>query len=137
MDGSEFQSSYHEYAPRAQLARDLDQLARHPHGSISSLSVRLGMSARQLQRRFISRVGYSPKMFQSVLRFQRLLNLFARASEPRNLAHAAADAGYCDQAHMTREVRRFAGESPGTLFAGARSALEMSELVDANLPSIR
>jgi AraC-like DNA-binding protein len=112
-------------------------LARNPNGSVEQLSARLGMSARQIQRRFGSSVGYGPKMFQSVLRFQRLLHMLGRASPPRNLAYVAADAGYSDQAHMTREVQRFSGKSPSTLFAAARSALEMSELVDIHLPSMR
>jgi len=39
-------------------------------------------------------VGYGPKLFQSVLRFQRLLNLAASAGIRRNLARFAADADY-------------------------------------------
>jgi AraC-like DNA-binding protein len=33
------------------------------------------------------------------------------------LAQLAADAGYADQAHLTRESRRLSGRSPTTLLA--------------------
>lgn len=52
-------------------------LARHPHGRVDELSRWLGFSSRQIQRRFTMAVGYGPKLFQSILRFQRLLNLTA------------------------------------------------------------
>jgi AraC-like DNA-binding protein len=82
-------------------------LGQHPDGHIEQLSRWIGFSSCQLQRRFTTAVGYGPKMFQSVLRFQRLLNLTRHARAPRNLAQLSADAGYADQAHMTREVAFF------------------------------
>lgn len=104
-------------------------LARHPHGRIERLSEWIGMSSRQLQRRFTTAVGYGPKVFQSVLRFQRLLSLSSCASSPRNLAQLSSDAGYADQAHMTREVHRFSGTPPTILLQSARCALGLSDLV--------
>jgi len=104
-------------------------LGDHPHGRIERLSQRIGINSRQLQRRFTRAVGYGPKMFQSVLRFQRLLNLSGRTRAPRNLAQISSDAGYADQAHMTREVQRFSGTSPTVLLPSARCALGLSDLV--------
>jgi AraC-like DNA-binding protein len=103
-------------------------LARHPHGRIDQLSRWIGISSRQLQRRFTTAVGYGAKMFQSVLRFQRLLNLTGRTSVPRNLAQLSADAGYADQAHMTREVQRFSDSPPTLLLRSAQCALRLSDL---------
>ena len=105
-------------------------LSDHPHGRIQQLSQWIGVSSRQLQRRFTSTVGYGPKMFQSVLRFQRLLNLAGSTSAPRSLAQSSADAGYADQAHMTREVRRFSGTPPTVLLQSARCALRLSDLLN-------
>jgi AraC-like DNA-binding protein len=53
-------------------------LALHPHGRVGQLSRWIGISSRQLQRRFLESVGYSPKAFQSILRFQRLLYFAGR-----------------------------------------------------------
>jgi AraC-like DNA-binding protein len=104
-------------------------LARHPRGRIQELSQWLGLSNRHLQRRFAAAVGYGPKVFQSVLRFQRLVSLSNRASNRLNLAARSWEAGYADQAHMTREVRRFSGIQPTVLLDSAGAALELSGLL--------
>jgi AraC-like DNA-binding protein len=103
-------------------------MARHPTGRVEHLSERLGISSRQLQRRFQVSAGYGPKMFQSVLRFQRLLNESSRASNRWMLTDLATHAGYSDQAHMTREVQRFAGRSPASLLRSVSSTLSISDL---------
>jgi AraC-like DNA-binding protein len=106
-------------------------LARHPQARVEQLSQWLGFSRRQIQRRFTMAIGYGPKLFQSVLRFQRLLNLTVRTSAPRSLAQLSAEAGYADQAHMTREVQRFSGNPPTVLLRSARCALGLSDLLNA------
>ena len=107
-------------------------LCRNPHRSIAQLSRWTGFSTRQLQRRFTATVGYGPKMFQSVLRFQRLLHLGGASVGQRSLADLSADAGFADQAHMTREVRRFSGGPPTALLKSSRSALQLSNLLDVS-----
>jgi AraC-like DNA-binding protein len=47
------------------------------------------------------------------MRFQRVLRQLRR--EDAGLARAAANAGYADQAHLSRESRRLAGLSPRQL----------------------
>lgn len=104
-------------------------LARHPQGRIERLAGALDLSGRQLHRRFVGAVGYGPKIFQRVLRLQRLLALAGRPrAERAGLADLAADAGYADQAHMSREVQALAGRRPSALLADARSTLAMSDL---------
>jgi len=104
-------------------------IARNPRGRVEELSRKLGLSSRQLQRRFTTAVGYGPKLFQSILRFQRLLHLASSAGAETGLADLAAVARYADQAHMNREVRRFSGKPPGTLLPSSRSTLCLSHLV--------
>lgn len=104
-------------------------IARHPQGRVEQLSQWLGLSRRQIQRRFTMAVGYGPKLFQSVLRFQRLLYLASDRGFRRNLAHLAANADYADQAHMNREVQRFSGESPSMLLQSSRCTLRFSGLI--------
>ena len=71
---------------------------------------------RQLLRRFHAAVGYGPKTFARVLRFQRMLAL-ARQRRSRDLGWLALDAGYADQAHMTAECTRLGGAPPARLLA--------------------
>jgi AraC-like DNA-binding protein len=72
------------------------------------------IGARHLRRRFADAVGYGPKTLQRILRFQRFLAL---AQETPDLARLALDAGYADQAHLTRECRRLSGLPPAALLA--------------------
>jgi AraC-like DNA-binding protein len=103
-------------------------LSHHRHGRIEQLSHCLGVSERQLHRRFLAAVGYSPKMFQSVLRFQRLLQTERQTSADQSLADLAASAGHADQAHMTRDLHRFANIQPTILLRSTLSTLQMSDL---------
>jgi AraC-like DNA-binding protein len=73
---------------------------------VSTVAWDLGLSSRQLHRRCLDAFGYGPKMLQRVLRFDHAVAL-ARTGVP--FASVAADSGYADQAHLSREVREFAG----------------------------
>ncbi len=79
----------------------------HPGTNVADVAMELGLSERQLRRRFRAGVGYGPRTLQRVLRLRRAL----RSSEP-DLARLAAEAGFADQPHMTREFRRLVGMTP-------------------------
>jgi AraC-like DNA-binding protein len=83
--------------------------------SVSGLSDVLGLSERQLLRRFDTAVGYGPKTLHRVLRFRRVLAQLSRTGPATNLADLAVQAGYADQAHLTRETTRLAGRPPAAL----------------------
>jgi AraC-like DNA-binding protein len=85
----------------------------------------LGIGDRQLRRRFGDAVGYGPKTLERILRFQRFL-ILAEGS-PHDLARLALEAGYADQAHLTRECSRLAGLPPAALLtSGAGPAGDRS-----------
>jgi AraC-like DNA-binding protein len=115
----------------------VEWLASNQESSVEKLSHSLGMSSRQLRRRFTAAVGYSPKIFQEVVRFQGLLHLADRSREETRFAELAANAGYADQAHMTREVHRFSDTQPTKLLGSARCTLRFSGLIRTDLSSPR
>jgi AraC-like DNA-binding protein len=80
---------------------------------------RLDMSPRTLRRRCHDAFGYGPKTLDRILRFQRFMKLARHADEP-SLAGLAFEAGYADQAHLTREVRRLSGFSPAMMLSQLR-----------------
>ncbi len=84
---------------------------------VARLSERLGISSRQLLRRFELGVGYGPSLFRRVVRLQLVVHS-AVPQGPRRLAHLPANAGYADQAHMNRDIRQLAGVTAGELLAG-------------------
>ncbi len=84
---------------------------------VAAVARAVGLGERQLERRFLARVGVTPKRFASLRRFERVSALARRAP---TLTDAALEAGYYDQSHFIREFRRFVGVSPGKFFRAAR-----------------
>ncbi|MFN3838335.1 MAG: DUF6597 domain-containing transcriptional factor [Brevundimonas sp.] len=64
---------------------------------------------RALQRRFADRVGVSPRMLRSILRFRRVFDHAADHDAAESWLGAGLDAGYFDQPQMARDFRRFLG----------------------------
>jgi AraC-like DNA-binding protein len=85
--------------------------------SVAELARTLAISERALRRRFNDAIGYGPKRLDRIIRFRRLLRLRALPSNG-GLAAAAAELGYADQAHLTRECRELSGLTPAELLAG-------------------
>jgi AraC-like DNA-binding protein len=84
---------------------------------VDQLADGLGLSVRRLQRLFAEYVGVTPKW---VLRRARLHEAAARADRGVGIdwAALAADLGYADQAHLTRDFTAVVGAPPGR-YAGA------------------
>jgi AraC-like DNA-binding protein len=87
-----------------------------PGSRVEWLADALGISERQLLRRFRRAVGYGPKTLDRVLRFRRFVSRApAVAAGKEDLARLAADLGYADQSHMTRDCLRLSGMTPARL----------------------
>jgi AraC-like DNA-binding protein len=82
----------------------------------------VGLSPRELRRRFLFHVGYGPKVLQRVLRFGGVVRALAAAPASRSLADLAVDHGYADQSHLGRECRLLSGSSPAALRRRSRLA---------------
>ncbi|WP_431037807.1 helix-turn-helix domain-containing protein [Streptomyces sp. P6-2-1] len=76
-----------------------------------------GASPRRLHRVALTAFGYGPRTLSRVLRLQRALPLLD-AGTP--LAALAAEAGYADQPHLTRECRALTGLTPRELRAARK-----------------
>ena len=74
-----------------------------------------GQSARQIQRRIRSWTGLSLRELRLHARAEGLFARSRSAGKDASLAEIAADAGYADQSHMGREVRRITGVSPARI----------------------
>jgi AraC-like DNA-binding protein len=124
-DGDEEAFGLLERAIRARIEDGPDPLVLaatrrlgFPGSRVDELAESLGISDRQLRRRFHQAVGYGPKTLDRVLRFRRLVaQAGAVAAGESDLARVAADLGYADQAHMNRDCLRLSGLSPTELIA--------------------
>ena len=79
------------------------RLLRDPATRAEDVAAEVGLSLRQLRRRCQAVVGYGPKTLQRVLRFRGFVSRVDARPEILDLAAIAAEAGYADQAHLTRE----------------------------------
>lgn len=83
---------------------------------VSAVAADVGWSRRHLGEQFRREYGLPPKVVARVLRFEQATQrLRRRPGTP--LTQVAADTGYADQAHFTREFRELAGCPPGRWLA--------------------
>ena len=88
---------------------------------IRSLVDEIGWSQKHFISRFRDELGLAPKTLGRVLRFARAVEVLKGGRAVR-FADLAAECGYYDQPHFTRDVRQFAGVSPGELLNSATPA---------------
>jgi AraC-like DNA-binding protein len=98
----------------AMVFQSLGKGAGEARSTMAHILDRLDISERSLRRRCHEVFGYGPKRLDRILRFQRFLRL-ARGAPAADLATLALAAGYADQAHLGREVRRLSALSPATV----------------------
>jgi AraC-like DNA-binding protein len=111
-------------SPDRALARAA-ALLRDPSARTEEVAAAVSLSERQFRRRCHAAVGYGPKTLQRVFRFQRFVRRIdasagAPDARPLDLAAAAAEAGYADQAHLTRECAALSGLTPAALARARR-----------------
>lgn len=97
------------------------------HGSvrIEALSEALRVSRSFLHARFVDELGLSPKRYADLRRFARGLERLRRGDFV-DLATLALDLGYADQAHLAREVKRFAGGTSRAVAEALREPLSLA-----------
>lgn len=82
------------------------------HRKVTSLSADAGLSRSHFSRSFHNSVGLSPRDFRRQARVQAACEMIVGGG---GLAQSAADAGFADQAHMTRQFRSILGVTPGAV----------------------
>jgi AraC-like DNA-binding protein len=108
-------------AGAADPAPELDEAYRRIEASggqirIARLAEHVGWSRKHLVDRFKREIGMGPKTVARLARFGRAV---AAAQRDPGWADIAADCGFSDQAHMTREFQALAGLPPTALFPRA------------------
>ncbi len=81
---------------------------------VEDLARQVDLSRRHLGRVVRQRVGFSPKLFARIIRFDHAVQL-GRVRPVLPLSQIALAAGYADQAHMTREFADLGGIRPSDL----------------------
>ncbi|MGI9822671.1 helix-turn-helix domain-containing protein [Agromyces sp. Marseille-Q5079] len=107
----------------ADLLRRIVDLAETDRGilRVDQLADAVGVSARALQRLVHEQLGLTPKWLIGRYRMQEAAQRLA-TSDPPPLAELAADLGFADQAHFSRQFRAVIGETPRRYARAAASA---------------
>lgn len=94
------------------VADAVDLIAAEPEITrVADLADRLGIGVRALQRLFADYVGVGPKWVIRRYRLHEVTERMARSAAV-DWAGLAAELGYADQAHFTRDFTDVVGESP-------------------------
>lgn len=81
--------------------------------TVSAIAAAAGLSERQFRRRFIELVGLTPKEFARIRRLRR--SAIKMVEDSLGWAAIAAESGYADQAHLSRDYTRMMGVTPTSL----------------------
>jgi AraC-like DNA-binding protein len=96
------------------VAWAMQRLKHSARPQTTALAREIGWSRQHFIRRFRAATGFSPDQFRRLCRFERFVAALT-ATPHASLAALAADMGYVDQAHLTRDVRDFSAMTPGEL----------------------
>lgn len=94
---------------------------------IAEVAAAVGLSVRQLERRFRAAAGLTPKQFARIRRVRATAVTLVEDKE-KNWAARATEMGFADQSHLTREFVAVTGRSP-VPFAEDIAEIEHGNLV--------
>ena len=97
---------------------------------VGAVAAESGLSRRRFIEAFTEEVGFTPKLYLRLLRFQRVLDGVFGAPQI-DWAEVAHRYGYADQPHFNREFREFSGLTPTQYHARPGQGAGHAQLVDA------
>ncbi|MBO9615531.1 MAG: AraC family transcriptional regulator [Dyadobacter sp.] len=86
---------------------------------VSHVAIAADATIRTLERKFKRSSGFTVKDVSALIRFEQVRNHLWHAPET-NLAGLAHELGYADQAHLSREFKRYSGTTPATFARNAK-----------------
>lgn len=82
---------------------------------ITEIAAAVGLSVRQLERRFRAAIALTPKQFARVRRVRAAIGVVLAGQ--RSWSRVAAEVGFADHAHLAREFRAITGFTPRTFIS--------------------
>ena len=88
---------------------------------VSQVAAAAHATVRTLERKFKQSSGHSVKDVSGLMRFEQVRNKLWHYPNS-GLAGLAAELGYSDQAHLSKEFKRYSGTTPGAFARKAKKA---------------
>lgn len=97
----------------SELTRKAVKLIQQSGGQIQAcqLAARFSVTPKNLERKFGTLIGKSPKQFIRIIRFQEVMNGLVNRQQ-QHLTEYAFNNGYFDQSHFIHEFKAFSGYTP-------------------------
>jgi AraC-like DNA-binding protein len=91
---------------------------------VSQVAAAAHATVRTLERKFKESSGYTVKDVSGLIRFEQVRNHLWHFPNS-NLAGLAHELGYADQAHLSREFRRYSGTTPAAFARNAKKGKQV------------
>jgi AraC-like DNA-binding protein len=100
------------------ITKECVEVIFQSHGQldITELADKVKLNRRNMERKFTTVIGMSPKQLSKAVRLQSTLKMLEQ-KKFTSLTSLAYESGYYDQAHFIKDFREFTGMSPKSFFA--------------------
>jgi len=101
---------------RPVLRRAIDLIRYDPGGAmLDDICKETGWHYKKLERSFAKAVGYMPKQYARIVRFNKAIRQMdvAGSQKSRSLTSIGYDCGYYDQSHFIKDFIQYVGIAPG------------------------
>jgi AraC-like DNA-binding protein len=79
--------------------------------TVQEICEQTGWYYKKLERAFLQTVGYTPKYYSRIVRFNKAIRHMSKGKP--SLTSVSYLSGYYDQSHFIRDFKKFAGTTPG------------------------
>lgn len=90
------------------------------------------LSNRQLERKYLERIGVSPVMFNRIIRFNNAVKMSSQ-SPSMNWQHIAWQNGYTDLSHLVKDFRYFSSYAPSRLLYEESNAVQQKLKIPSSI----
>lgn len=97
------------------------------NNSIHFLTKHFNISERQLERRFQQHIGFNPKQYLRITRFEKTVE-FINSNKFNNFSDIAYELNYYDQNHFIKEFKEFSGYTPQSYYSQNKNFEESSSM---------
>jgi AraC-like DNA-binding protein len=100
--------------------------------SLSRVAGQACLSTRQLERKFMERIGVGPQSYYRIIRFNRAFKM--KENQPgSSWFNIAIDCGYCDLQHLIKDFKQFSGTTPTALLNEEVNAVHHKLNINLNM----
>lgn len=107
-----FSLMFEQSGSSAVIRQSVNQIARHlEEFRVEEIASEAGYSLRYYRKLFLENVGYSPKKYMRIVRFQESYKALLRTPDA-SLTDISVEYGYYDLPHMNKEYQLLTGNLP-------------------------